>query len=336
MGQKNEGTRELLSLLEKLSGVKVCVIGDLVLDRYVWGKVERISPEAPVPVVHIQKTEDRLGCAGNAAVNLKRLGCDVTLCSIIGEDEEGRALERILGSEGVESDNIFIDQYYPTIVKTRVLAHSQQVVRIDREVIPEPSPERMSTFLGFTERCLGNPDVIIISDYGKGTIASEMFDFLSERRDSAGLSCPIIVDPHPANFRSYKSITLAKPNRAEAERASGIDIVDQATALEAARKLRDLWTAEMMMVTLGEDGLVLVSDEHPDGLFLETSAKSVFDVSGAGDTVTAVFAAALGAGAGAAIAGELANIAAGIVVSEVGTVPITTEKLEKELLSRAS
>ncbi|MCB0330730.1 MAG: hypothetical protein KDD70_13745, partial [Bdellovibrionales bacterium] len=133
---------ELISALDQLQSVNACVIGDLVLDRYIWGKVERISPEAPVPVVHIQKTEDRLGCAGNAALNLRKLGVGVTFCSVIGEDEEGRSLERLLGSEGVPPDNIFIDQYYPSIVKTRVIAHSQQVVRIDKEIIPEKSPER--------------------------------------------------------------------------------------------------------------------------------------------------------------------------------------------------
>lgn len=329
-----EHSKELLSIIEEIQGLHTCVIGDLVLDRYVWGKVERISPEAPVPVVHIQRTEDRLGCAGNAAVNLRKLNCDVTLCSIIGEDEEGRTLERILGTEGVSPDNIFIDQYYPSIVKTRVIAHSQQVVRIDREVIPTPSEERKNTFLGFINRCLQNPDVIIVSDYGKGTIFPELFDFLNTKKEKGEITCPVIVDPHPANFKSYKNITLAKPNRSEAERASGIDIVDKASALKAAQLLRDEWQAEMMMVTLGEGGLVLVSDEHPAGLFLETIARSVYDVSGAGDTVTAVFAAALGKGAPVAVAGELANIAAGIVVSEVGTVPITVEKLKKFLLDQ--
>lgn len=320
-------TEELLKALKGLKKVKACVIGDLVLDRYVWGRVDRISPEAPVPVVQIQKTEDRLGCAGNAAVNLRRLGVDVTLCSIVGEDEEGRALERILGAEGVSSDNIFIDQQYPSIVKTRVIAHSQQVVRIDREIIPESSPERVKTFLEFIERSLGEPDVIIVSDYGKGTIFSELFEFLSTKRSKGELKCPVIVDPHPANFKSYKNISLAKPNRAEAERATGIDIVDRDSALLVAKQLREQWQSEMMMVTLGEDGLVIVTDDHPDGLFLDTVAKSVYDVSGAGDTVTAVFAAALGSGTPVNVAGELANIAAGIVVSEVGTVPITQEKL---------
>lgn len=318
---------EYRSALERIQSVQVCVIGDLVLDRYIWGDVSRISPEAPVPVVHINRVEDRLGCAGNAAVNLRKLGVNLSLCSVIGEDEEGRVVERLLGSEGISPQSIFVDQLYPSIVKTRVIAHSQQVVRIDKEVIPEHNAERVKAFLSLMERSIGNPDVIILSDYGKGTIIPEVFELFSNMKASGKLSCPIVVDPHPANFKSYKNITIAKPNRAEAERATGIDIRNKAAALDAAKMLMEQWTAEMMMVTLGEGGLVLVSDEHPQGLFLETTARSVYDVSGAGDTVTAVFAALLGAGAPVDMAGSLANIAAGIVVSEVGTVPITRDKL---------
>jgi len=315
------------SALDRIQSVRVCVIGDLVLDRYVWGDVSRISPEAPVPVVHINRVEDRLGCAGNAAVNLRKLGAELSLCSVIGEDEEGRSLERLLGSEGISPQSIFVDQRYPSIVKTRVIAHSQQVVRIDKEVLPESSDARVSAFLSLLEKNIGAPDVIIISDYGKGTIMPEVFDLLSTLKTSGKITCPIVVDPHPANFKAYKNITIAKPNRAEAERATGIDIRNNADALNAAKMLMEQWSSEMMMVTLGEGGLVLVSDEYPQGLFLETVAKSVYDVSGAGDTVTAVFAALLGSGTPVDLAGSLANIAAGIVVSEVGTVPITREKL---------
>lgn len=318
---------EYRSALESIQSIKVCVIGDLVLDRYIWGQVSRISPEAPVPVVHINRVEDRLGCAGNAAVNLSKLGVNLTLCSVIGEDEEGRTIERLLGSEGISPQSIFVDQLYPTIVKTRVIAHSQQVVRIDKEIVPERNVDRVNVFLSLMEKSIGTPDVLILSDYGKGTIMPEVFDLFSKMRASGRLSCPIVVDPHPANFKAYRDITIAKPNRAEAERATGIDIRDKATALDAAKMLMEEWTAEMMMVTLGEGGLVIVSRDYPNGLFLETAARSVYDVSGAGDTVTAVFAALLGAGAPVAMAGSLANIAAGIVVSEVGTVPITRDKL---------
>ncbi|MCB0320600.1 MAG: hypothetical protein KDD60_06695 [Bdellovibrionales bacterium] len=319
---------KLLGCLESVSGIRALVIGDVVLDRYIWGKANRISPEAPVPIVHIQRTEDRLGCAGNAARNLRELGVEVALCGILGEDDEGRTVERLLGSEGISHELIFVDQSLPTIVKTRVIAQSQQVVRIDREEFDPHSESRMTHFHSLLQPHLGSRDLIIVSDYGKGTVTPALFDLLQRERDAGNLTCPVVVDPHPANFGAYHDITIAKPNRGEAELASGIRITDRRSAIKAASVLRERWSSEMMMITLGEDGLVIVTDEHPEGMFLETAAQEVFDVSGAGDTVTAVFSAAYVSGKSVRIAGELANLAAGIVVSEVGTVPIELQRLE--------
>jgi rfaE bifunctional protein kinase chain/domain len=327
-------SEELLTCLDSLSALNAFVIGDLVLDRYIWGKVDRISPEAPVPVVKVNRTEDRLGCAGNAARNLRAIEVKTSMCGVVGEDDEGRIIERLLGSIGIKSDHIFIDQSLSTIVKTRVIAHSQQVVRIDREEDVDVTPLRQQNFLKSIQKSLDSPDFIIVSDYGKGAVTKELFDMLSAEKESGRINCPIIVDPHPTNFDCYHGITIAKPNRAEAEKAAGITICDHSSAIKAARILREAWQSEMMMITLGEGGLVIASDSDPDGIFLETAAQEVYDVSGAGDAVTAVFSAALVQSGDVRLAGELANLAAGLVVSEVGTAPVNTEKLRALLRGR--
>ncbi len=315
------------SILSKLKDVRVVVLGDLVLDRYIWGRVDRISPEAPVPIVHMNRIEDRLGCAGNAVANLSQLGTEVRLFSVVGDDEEGRAVQRLLSARSISEKNIFIDPAIPTIVKTRVIAHSQQVVRIDRETVA-PSPVVLDpTFLERLKESLDWADVLIVSDYGKGTITGELLEKIWAFRKKQPQPTLFIVDPHPRNFEHYQEITLAKPNRSEAAHASGIQIEGRDGVERAARRLLERWKADSMLITLGEDGLALFTGDNEKGVFIETVAREVYDVSGAGDTVTAVFSAAAATGAQFEIAGELANIAAGIVVSEVGTVPIAFDRL---------
>lgn len=321
---------DLLSALDAIQDIPILVVGDLILDRYIWGKVERISPEAPVPVVEVKRMEDRLGGAGNVVRNLCNLGARVTVCGFVGDDEEGAIVLRLLKESAVGKDGVIIDREHPTSLKTRVMAHPQQIVRIDREDRSERAKPFQQAFASLMEAHLGDGKAVIVSDYAKGTISEPvMARFAKARKEGKiGLGAiPLVVDPHPNNFSLYKHITFAKPNRKEAEAATGLKITDHESGFKAAHALIQAWDAELMMITLGEGGLVIAEQGKPDGIWFETHAQEVFDVSGAGDTVTAVFTAALAAGVPLPIAGYLSNLAAGIVVSEVGTVAIEREKL---------
>ncbi|MCB0338461.1 MAG: bifunctional hydroxymethylpyrimidine kinase/phosphomethylpyrimidine kinase [Bdellovibrionales bacterium] len=325
---------EFLSLLDKIKDLRILVAGDIILDRYVWGRVDRISPEAPVPVVEVHKIEDRLGGAGNVVGNLVGLGAKVSLCGFVGNDSEGEIVVSQLKSSNVNCDGIVNDEFRPTALKTRVIAHKQQVVRIDREDRGAPSETLSVRLASAIDSGLDSCNAVIISDYGKGTFSSAIMDKLAAAKVAGRISLskrPLVVDPHPSNNSLYRGISVVKPNRREAEQATGIQITDRESAVLAARALVKKWGAEIAVVTLGEDGMVLFESGATDALTLETRALDVFDVSGAGDTVTAVLTASLAAGATLLQAGELANIAAGIVVAEVGTVAVTHEMLVHEL-----
>lgn len=324
----------LLGALNTIEGTSVMVFGDLMLDRYIWGNVERISPEAPVPVVRVTKTEDRLGGAGNVVNNLCGLGVKVGVAGFVGADDEGQIVRRLLSQRGVNCEGVIVDSEIKTTVKTRVIAHSQQVVRVDREQHQHYRTESYQQMVGWLQPALSGYKSAIISDYGKGAVTAEVMDgfrAVLEKTRTASETCPIVVDPHPRNYGIYSGITVAKPNRREAEIATGIEIDSREKALQAAQALAARWGAQIVLITLGEDGMVLVAPGISGGLFLDTVAVEVFDVSGAGDTVTAVFAAALAARIAPDLAGMLANLAAGIVVAEVGTAAIDAGKLRTAL-----
>lgn len=329
---------EVLGAVAKFPSLSILVVGDIILDRYIWGSVDRVSAEAPVPVVEVKRTEDRLGGAGNVVRNLRRLGAQVLVSGFVGDDAEGKLILELLGAEGVGTHGILIEQGRPTTLKSRVVANSQQVVRIDREVRGLRDPALREGLAAIVEAQIDRCDCIIVSDYGKGAISDEVLLRL-QRAASQGRAGPtkraIVLDPHPQNFHLYagKSITLAKPNRAEAERATGIPIRDRDSAEAAAWALTRQWHIDVAMVTLGEDGLVVADVAVGKATFLPTEAIGVFDVSGAGDTVTAVAACSIAAGASPTLAGYLANVAAGIVVGEVGTAPIEMSRLQGELRS---
>ncbi len=326
--------KELLAALDRINGVPILVVGDLILDRYLWGGVSRISPEAPVPIVEVRKIEDRLGGAGNTARNLRSIGAKVTMCGFIGDDDEGKIALSLLESDGVGKDGIIIDRERPTSLKTRVIGQHQQIVRIDRE---DTSPRSLALKEGFAavvDAHIEASRAVILSDYGKGAVFENLVDKLEEARLAGRISYkdrPLVVDPHPANYGIYQGMSVAKPNRKEAEIASGIRIKDKQSGIEAANVLLGLWKADMMLVTLGEDGLVITFADKRPAIHLETRARQVFDVSGAGDTVTAIFTAAIASGSSAQVAGELANIGAGIVVSEIGTAAVSLTKLKAEI-----
>lgn len=325
---------ELREIVEAIVSVKVLVLGDLILDRYIWGKVDRISPEAPVPIVAVTRTEDRLGCAGNVVRNLNEMNVAVVVAGIVGDDLEGEAILRLLESRNTSSDGILVAKGRPTSLKTRVIAQAQQVVRVDREDVSPYQDELQAGLAATVKGQLKNVDAVIVSDYGKGTINAKIWDTLYQARQEGVLgpsARPLVLDPHPANYSLYRGVSVAKPNRKEAEIAAGMTIATYQDAVRAGELLRERWEADRMLITLGELGLAIVPGNGADPVALDTVAREVFDVSGAGDTVTALYTAAVAAGASPELAGDLANIGAGIVVSEVGTVPIRRERLLKEI-----
>lgn len=321
--------QELLTIIDRFVGAEILVVGDILVDHYIWGTVKRVSPEAPVVVVNVTREDRRLGGAGNVARNISSLGGVPTVCGTVGDDEAGRSVHGLLAEIGASDRGIVIDFARPTIVKTRVIAHSQQVVRIDREVVrpldryvAEKVCEGVVAGLEFAKG-------VIVSDYGKGTIGEKVLAPLKEK----GAQLPVVVDPKSPNFGLYKGATVVKPNRSEASQACGFPIADRSSAIQAGQLLLRDWDCEMVMITLGEEGMVLVGDpekgEPP--IEVDTVAQEVFDVSGAGDTVSAVFTLALAVGGTPRQAAVLANCAAGVVVGEVGTAAINAEQLKERL-----
>lgn len=321
---------ELLSTLERIASVPILVVGDIMLDRYVWGKVDRISPEAPVPIVEVVRIEDRLGGAGNVVCNLATIGAKPKVCGVVGADEDGKSIIRLFEESGADCSGIIIAPERPTTLKTRVIAGSQQVVRVDREIREDMCVATSNNLSRTVSAEIDACKAVVLSDYGKGTVSSDLLRVLSDAYAGGRLGLrtrPLFVDPHPRNYDRYQVMSVAKPNRKEAEKASGQSIKTIEDAFHACEMLIKKWNSELMVVSLGEDGMVVREANSPEGLHLETMAQEVFDVSGAGDTVTAVFTSALAVGASPVTAGVLANIAAGIVVSEVGTAAVNLTRL---------
>jgi D-beta-D-heptose 7-phosphate kinase/D-beta-D-heptose 1-phosphate adenosyltransferase len=278
--------------------------------------------------------EDRLGGAGNVVRNLVNIGVNVVVTGLIGDDADGRVMLDLFKAAGADCSGVLVDASRPTVLKSRVIAATQQVVRVDREVLDPASPEISKKLAGLVQERLSAAKAVILSDYGKSAVTSDVLNVLTSAYEQGQLglgSRPLFVDPHPRNYDRYSRMSVAKPNRKEAEAASGRSIKGIEDAFDAAGILLKKWGADIMVITLGEGGMVVRRADSADGLHLETMAREVFDVSGAGDTVTAVFTAALAVGAGPINAGILANIAAGLVVSEVGTAAIKLDKLREQV-----
>jgi len=298
-----------------------------MLDQFIWGRVERISPEAPVPVVQVTDESVHLGGAANVVANIRALGGKATACGVVGADEAGRRLLAELKAIGAGSGGVVVARGWATIRKTRIVAHNQQVVRVDREQ-RSPGAAGMARLIAYVRRHAASFDAIVVSDYGKGAITPALLDEL--RRLSQERELRVVVDPKKPNFARYSDITLATPNVGEAAEASAIDITDERTLKQAAQRLLERWKAEAVLVTRGEKGMTLV---QPKGSVrnIAASARQVYDVTGAGDTVAAVSALALAAGASFEDAAVLANAAAGIVVTKLGTATATPQELRKTL-----
>ena len=304
-------------MLEKVRNVRLLVVGDVMLDRYWFGEVSRISPEAPVPVVKVEKIEERLGGAANVARNAVALGAQTALLSVVGDDEAGRSLSRLL-AEGEIDAGLHVDCDIDTTVKLRVIGRQQQLLRIDFETAPshEILQAKLSEFVSRLEGC----DVVILSDYGKGglTHISEMI------RLARAAGRRVLVDPKGDEWGKYAGATVITPNRSELREVVGRWSSEE-ELFAKAQKLRDELGLEALLVTRSEEGMTLftATEAHHQ----PAQAREVFDVSGAGDTVIATLAVMLAAGAGWAEAIRIANIAASIVVGKLGTAVVTREEL---------
>src|SRR5574343_557535 len=309
------------NLLEKLAQVRLLVVGDVMLDRYWFGDVSRISPEAPVPVVKVERMEERLGGAANVARNAASLGAVSALLSVVGDDDAGRTLGTLLEAGGIAA-GLHIDGQIDTTVKLRVIGRQQQLLRIDFETTP--SHEILKAKLADFEQRVVQADVVILSDYGKGglTHISEMIRIAREHDK------PVLVDPKGDDWAKYAGATVITPNRSELREVVGRWSSEEELAAKA-RKLRGELGLEALLVTRSEEGMTLFADDaahHQPAL-----AREVFDVSGAGDTVIATLAIMLAAGADWDVAIRVANIAAGIVVGKLGTAVVSREELKAAL-----
>ena len=319
----------LSDLLDRFSKAKVLVVGDFILDEFVWGTVERISPEAPVPVVNVVRESFVPGGALNVANNIRTLGARVYPCGVVGRDLRGRMLVKAIRKEGIDSGGVIYDDSRPTTLKTRVIAHSQQVVRFDREDTKELTSYDLKQVWDFIKRTLPEVDVVVIEDYGKGVVVPELLTQILKQ--AKALKKPVLVDPKEKNFSYYKGVTAITPNRKEAIAAYGKVTNGQVPDLnDVGKELLKKFSCEAVLITLGEEGMMLF-ERGGEITKIPTAAQEVYDVSGAGDTVIGVFAMALAARATMKEAAVLSNLAAGIVVGKLGTATVTPKELKESL-----
>lgn len=313
-------------LLNAFKGKRIAVIGDLMVDRYYWGTVNRISPEAPVPVVEVDSQSTRLGGAANVANNIATLGGIPLMIGVTGKDDGGELLRNLIEEARFPSQGIVVDDDRPTTIKTRVIAHHQHVVRIDHEVKEEISENLQERILTVLKKELRNLDAIILEDYNKGVMVGRLIREIVDLARPAGII--VTVDPKFNNFFDYKNVTVFKPNRKESEEALGRRLNNRTAVERAGKEILDRLGAENVLLTLGEEGMSLFEREG-SVTHVSTKAKKVADVSGAGDTVISTLTMCLAAGSGIKEASALANIAGGVVCGEVGIVPIDKGSLRE-------
>jgi rfaE bifunctional protein kinase chain/domain len=320
----------LKQLLEDFRGKRIAVVGDLMLDRYFWGSVARISPEAPVPVVEVESESMRLGGAANVANNVKSLGADPILIGVIGNDNSGTILRELIAENAFTPVGLVVAEDRPTTVKTRVIAHGQHVVRFDRETKSEISSTLQHKILDIVRENIRSLDAIIIEDYNKGVVAKSL---IQELVDMAEKEKKIITaDPKFDNFFEYRGTTVFKPNSKELEAAMGVKLVDDDAVEEVGKTLMKRVEAKNVLLTRGEKGMTLF-EEGGTTTHIPAKTRKVADVSGAGDTVISTITVALASGATVMEATSLANYAGGVVCGEVGIVPITRDALLSAVLT---
>ena len=312
------------ALTNGFEGRRIAVLGDLMLDEFIWGRVRRISPEAPVPVVEVERHTLALGGAGNVVSNLVALGASPVPIGTVGDDPDAERLRSALRSLGVRTDGLIADAARPTTLKTRIIAHNQQVVRADRESSSAISPEVEERIISAFRDHLDKVDAVVVSDYNKGLLTERVLRRSLDAARASGLI--VCLDPKTRSFANYQPVTIITPNHQEAAEAAGVEIEDDAGLIEAGRRILGLLDCRAVLITRGEEGMTLFTDGG-DVTHIPTVAREVYDVTGAGDTVIATLAVALAAGAKPAEAAMLANYAAGVVVGKVGTATVTREEL---------
>jgi D-beta-D-heptose 7-phosphate kinase/D-beta-D-heptose 1-phosphate adenosyltransferase len=309
---------ELKRCVDRFSEARLIVVGDIIMDEYIWGDVSRISPEAPVPVVDIQEETKMLGGAANVLNNIASLGGKPILCGVIGDDQTGQ--------QGLRTDGIITESRRPTSVKTRVVAHNQQVVRFDRESRKKLRADSVEKILDFIQQMQDGYEAIVVADYGKGVISAELMEGL--RGQISHSSAILAVDPKIGNFECYHNIDVITPNHHEAGAFCRMEIVDQESLVRAGNQMLRELDCRYVLITQGKDGMSLFENSGEIS-HIPTVARKVYDVTGAGDTVISTFCLGLASGLDPKSAALISNFAAGIVVGEVGTSTVKAEELKK-------
>jgi len=321
--------KELNKTLGAMKGLSIMVAGDLMLDTFIYGDVDRISPESPVPVLNIQKQDTMLGGAGNVLSNLCALGITPVVFAVVGADEQGKKAVEIAKKSGADVNGILVDDSRPTTLKTRYLARHQHLLRTDFEKTHPLSPEMEAKIFTAIEKSMKSVKAIVLSDYGKGMLTKTLLEKIIASANKAKI--PVLVDPKGADYKIYRGADIVTPNRKELTLASGMaNLRSDAEITGAAQKIIKECGIHCVVATRSEDGMSVI-DASGKPLHLKTQAIEVFDVSGAGDTVIATLAASLAAGATMADAATLANFAGGIAVSKVGTTPVRMDELQAAL-----
>ena len=323
----------LADIIERLGAARVLCVGDVMLDRFVYGKVERISPEAPIPIFRVEREQSMLGGAGNVVRNLVSLGVQAQFVSVVGSDQAGNDVMRLVGGSGNLEPHLLVDRQRPTTIKTRFVADGHQLLRADTESTAPLSAETANDFEGVVGESIRDCDIVVLSDYAKGVLGEATTRAVIAAARKARK--PVLVDPKGSNWTRYKGATLLTPNRQELAAATGLPVDGLAEIERAARRQIRALGLEALLCTRGKDGMTLVRAKG-GSVTLPARAREVFDVSGAGDTVIATFAAALAAGAAPDKAAMLSNIAAGIVVAKVGTAVVHPDELRHELVHEAN
>jgi D-beta-D-heptose 7-phosphate kinase/D-beta-D-heptose 1-phosphate adenosyltransferase len=320
---------ELDRLVERLGGARALVVGDVMLDEYVWGQVNRISPEAPVPVVDVRRRTYVPGGAANVAAGIAALGGRPLVGGVLGDDLPAAQLREALTERGLELDGLLSVAGRSTTTKTRVIAHSQQVVRADVEERAPLAGETSQDLLRWAEARLEDVDVAVVSDYAKGVVSPDLARGMIEAARARGK--PVVVDPKGSDYSKYRGATVLTPNIADAKRAANIAPDEFVELADVAHRLADVVRGSALLITRGSEGMSLISDDG--SLDVAATAQDVYDVTGAGDTVVAALAVALGSGLTLEESVRLANAAAGIVVSKVGTASVTLDELRSAVAS---
>lgn len=320
---------KLNSIINRASGKKILVLGDLMVDEYLWGEVSRLSPEAPVPIVDIAEEQLRFGGAANVANNLIGLQATPILVGVVGRDRMGDVFRGMLQKRNLPADGIVVAPERPTTVKTRIIGNDQHIARVDKETTGPISSEIQEALFKICVAYMEQIDAVIIQDYNKGVVVPQLVERITGLVNRQGKY--ITVDPKFENFLTFKNVSVFKPNTKETEEALALRIRSEADVLKAGRSLLEKLHSRAVLITRGAEGMALF-EENGEVTFVETRARKVADVSGAGDTVIATLSFALAGGASMKEAVTLSNFAAGVVCEEVGVVPIEQKKLRKAVL----